>query len=165
MRAHGRRRGLQTPPSRGATTWAPLHGLPVTIKDAIETAGLRSTGGAVELQGNIPERDAPVVRALREAGAIIFGKTNVPRWSADGQTYNEMFGTTVNPWNSARVPGGSSGGAAAAVAAGLTSFEIGTDIGGSIRLPSAFCGVFGHKPSFGVIPTRGYLDSHAGRYD
>ncbi len=140
----------------------PLHGLPVTIKDAIETAGLRSTGGAVELQGNIPERDAPVVRALREAGAIIFGKTNVPRWSADGQTYNEMFGTTVNPWNSARVPGGSSGGAAAAVAAGLTSFEIGTDIGGSIRLPSAFCGVFGHKPSFGVIPTRGYLDHTQG---
>ena len=140
----------------------PLHGLPVTIKDAIETAGMRSTGGAVELRDNVPERDAPVVRALREAGAIIFGKTNVPRWSADGQTYNEMFGTTVNPWNSARVPGGSSGGAAAAVATGLTSFEVGTDIGGSIRNPSAFCGVFGHKPSFGVIPTRGYLDHTQG---
>ena len=140
----------------------PLHGLPVTIKDAIETAGMRSTGGAVELRDNVPARDAPVVRALREAGAIIFGKTNVPRWSADGQTFNEIFGTTVNPWNSDRVPGGSSGGAAAAVAAGLTSFEVGTDIGGSIRLPSAFCGVFGHKPSFGVIPTRGYLDHTAG---
>ena len=140
----------------------PLHGLPVTIKDAIETAGMRSTGGAVELRDNVPARDAPVVRALREAGAIIFGKTNVPRWSGDGQTFNEIFGTTVNPWNSDRVPGGSSGGAAAAVAAGLTSFEVGTDIGGSIRLPSAYCGVFGHKPSFGVIPTRGYLDHPQG---
>ena len=84
----------------------PQHGLPVTIKDAIETAGLRSTGGAVELQGNIPERDAPVVRALREAGAIIFGKTNVPRWSADGQTYNEMFGDDGQSLEQRSRPGG-----------------------------------------------------------
>ena len=136
----------------------PLHGLPVTVKDALETAGLRSTGGAVELHTNVPVRDAPVVQAIRKAGAIVTGKTNLPRWSGDAQAYNEMFGTTVNPWDSERVPGGSSGGAAAAVATGLTSFEIGTDIGGSIRFPSAFCGVFGHKPSFGIIPSRGYLD-------
>ncbi len=140
----------------------PLHGLPVTIKDALETAGLRSTGGATELADNVPGRDAPVVAALKDAGAIVFGKTNLPRWSGDIQTYNELFGTTSNPWNPDRVPGGSSGGAAAAVAAGLTSFEIGTDIGGSIRFPSSFCGVFGHKPTWGVVPSTGYLDHEAG---
>ena len=140
----------------------PLHGVPITIKDALETEGLRSTGGAVELHNNIPTRDAPVVRALKDAGAIVFGKTNLPRWSGDIQSYNEMFGTTANPWNPDRVPGGSSGGAAAAVATGLTSFEIGTDIGGSIRFPSSFCGVFGHKPSWGVVPSTGYLDYEGG---
>jgi len=140
----------------------PLHGLPITIKDALETAGLRSTGGATELHNNVPTRDAPVVRALKEAGAIVFGKTNLPRWSGDIQSYNDIFGTTVNPWNPERVPGGSSGGAASAVATGLTAFEIGTDIGGSIRFPSSFCGVFGHKPSFGVVPSTGYLDHEAG---
>ena len=92
----------------------------------------------------------------------MFGKTNLPTWSDDFQSFNEMFGTTNNPWDLARVPGGSSGGAAAAVACGMTSFEIGTDIGGSIRVPAAFCGVYGHKPSFGVIPTLGYLDEPNG---
>lgn len=140
----------------------PLHGVPITLKDALATAGLRSTGGAIELHNNVPTRDAPVVRAVKQAGAIVFGKTNLPRWSGDIQAFNEMFGTTVNPWNAQRVPGGSSGGAAAAVAAGLTSFEIGTDIGGSIRFPASFCGVFGHKPSWGVVPSTGYLDHEAG---
>ena len=140
----------------------PLHGIPVTIKDALETKGLRSTGGASELHNNIPSKDAAVVAAVKEAGAIVFGKTNLPRWSGDFQAFNEMFGTTVNPWDSERVPGGSSGGAAAAVAAGLSSFEIGTDIGGSIRFPASFCGVFGHKPSWGVVPSTGYLDHEAG---
>ena len=140
----------------------PLHGIPVTIKDALETKGLRSTGGASELHNNIPSKDAAVVAAVKEAGAIVFGKTNLPRWSGDFQAFNEMFGTTVNPWDSERVPGGSSGGAAAAVAAGLSSFEIGTDIGGSIRFPASFCGVFGHKPSCGVVPSTGYLDHEAG---
>ena len=140
----------------------PLHGVPITIKDALQTAGIRSTGGAVELHNNVPDRDAPVVNAVRQAGAIVFGKTNLPRWSGDIQSFNEMFGTTVNPWNAERVPGGSSGGAAAAVAAGLTSFEIGTDIGGSIRFPASFCGVFGHKPSWGVVPSTGYIDHEAG---
>jgi len=139
----------------------PLHGLPVTIKDAIEVAGLRSTGGAAELSGHVPQTDAVAVSRLRAAGAIVFGKTNVPRWSSDIQTYNELFGTTSNPWDPARTPGGSSGGAATAVAAGLTSFELGTDIADSVRIPAHFCGVFGLKPSFGVIPQRGYLD-HVG---
>ncbi|HEY3810024.1 MAG TPA: amidase family protein, partial [Acidimicrobiales bacterium] len=139
----------------------PLHGLPITIKDAIETAGLRSTGGAAELQDHLPESDAPAVARLKAAGAIVYGKTNVPRWSDDIQTFNDLFGVTNNPWDLTRTPGGSSGGAAAAVATGLTSFEVGTDIGGSVRIPSNFCGVFGHKPSFGIVSQRGYLD-HVG---
>ncbi len=140
----------------------PLHGLPITIKDAIEVEGVRSTGGAVELTDHVAAADAPAVAQLKAAGAIVFGKTNVPRWSGDLQTYNEIFGTTNNPWDVTRVPGGSSGGPAAAVAAGFTSFELGTDIGGSIRVPSHCCGVFGIKPSFGVVPQRGYLDRVGG---
>ena len=140
----------------------PLHGLPVTIKDAIETAGIRSTGGAIELMEHVPAHDAPAVGRLRAAGAIVFGKTNLPRWSGDVQSFNEMFGTTNNPWDLTRIPGGSSGGPAVAVAAGLTAFELGTDIGGSVRIPSHCCGTFGLKPSFGVIPQRGYLDSIGG---
>jgi len=142
--------------------WGPLHGLPITIKDAIETAGIRSTGGAVELSDHVPTTDAPAVARLREAGAIVFGKTNLPRWSGDGQTFNEMFGTTNNPWDTSRIPGGSSGGPAVAVACGFTSFELGTDIGGSVRMPSHCCGTFGHKPSYGLVPQRGYLDSVGG---
>jgi amidase len=140
----------------------PLHGLPITVKDAIETAGIRSTGGAVELTDHVPADDAPVVAQVKGAGAIVFGKTNLPRWSGDLQSYNEIFGTTNNPWDTSRVPGGSSGGPAAAVACGFTSFEIGTDIGGSIRIPSHFCGTFGLKPSFGVVSQRGYLDRVGG---
>jgi amidase len=111
---------------------------------------------------HVPQDDAQVVTAIKDAGAIVIGKTNVPLWSGDFQTFNEMFGTTNNPWDLSRVPGGSSGGAAAAVACGMTSFEIGTDIGGSVRVPAAFCGVYGHKPSFGVVPTLGYLDEPGG---
>ena len=142
--------------------FGPLHGLPITIKDAIETEGIRSTGGAIELTDHVPSADAPAVAQLKAAGAIVFGKTNLPRWSGDLQSYNEIFGTTNNPWDRTRVPGGSSGGAASAVATGQTSFELGTDIGGSVRIPSHFCGVFGVKPSFGVIPQRGYLDRVGG---
>lgn len=136
-----------------------LAGVPITVKDALATEGIRSTGGAVELSDFVPEDDAVAVASVRGEGAVVFGKTNVPRWSGDYQSYNEMFGTTSNPWDLERTPGGSSGGPAAAVAMGFTGFEIGTDIGGSIRLPSSHCGVYGHKPSFGVIPTHGYLDS------
>ena len=109
----------------------------------------------------MPTADAPAVARLKDAGAIVFGKTNLPRWSGDVQSFNDLFGTTNNPWAFDRIPGGSSGGAAAAVAAGFTSFELGTDIGGSVRIPSHCCGVFGLKPSFGVIPGLGYLD-HVG---
>jgi amidase len=143
-------------------SWGPLHGVPITVKDAIATAGIRSTGGSTQLRDNVPLQDAEAVALVKRAGAIVFGKTNLPAWSDDFQSFNEMFGTTNNPWDLTRVPGGSSGGAAAAVACGMTSFEIGTDIGGSIRVPSAFCGVYGHKPSFGVVPTLGYLDEPNG---
>src|SRR3954453_16618152 len=104
----------------------PLHGLPVTIKDAIETEGIRSTGGARELTDHVPTADAPAVARLKDAGAIVFGKTNLPRWSADFQTYNDIFGVTSNPWSLEHTVGGSSGGSAASVAAGFTSFELGT---------------------------------------
>lgn len=135
-----------------------LDGLPMTIKDALAVADVRSTGGAVELSDHVPDEDADVVARVRDAGAVVFGKTNLPRWSADAQATNEIFGTTNNPWDLTCGPGGSSGGAAAALAAGLTSLDIGTDIGGSVRLPAHFSGVCGHKPSFGVVSQIGYID-------
>jgi amidase len=144
----------------GADT-GPLHGLPVTVKDAIETAGILSTGGAIELRHHVPSADAPSVARLKTAGSVVFGKTNVPRWSGDIQTFNELFGTTNNPWDTSKTPGGSSGGPAVAVATGMSAFELGTDIGGSVRIPSHFCGVCGHKPSWGIVSQRGYLD-HVG---
>ena len=139
----------------------PLHGLPITIKDAIETEGIRSTGAAVELTNHVPAADAPAVARLSRAGAIVFGKTNLPRYSGDSQAFNELFGTTNNPWSFAHTCGGSSGGSAAALAAGLTGAEMGTDIGGSVRAPAPCCGVYAPKPSYGVIPNLGYLD-HVG---
>ncbi len=159
--ARARCRQADAATARGES-WGPLHGLPITIKDAIATEGIRSTGGSTSLRDHVPAVDAPAVASLRAAGAIVFGKTNLPEWSGDWQSFNEMFGTTNNPWALSRTPGGSSGGAAAAVACGMTSFELGTDIGGSVRVPSAFCGVWGHKPSFGIIPTLGYLDEPNG---
>ncbi len=159
--ARERCRAADAATARGES-WGLLHGLPVTIKDAIATAEIRSTGGATAMRDHVPTTDAPAVAALKTAGAIVFGKTNVPEWSGDWQSFNEMFGTTNNPWALTHTPGGSSGGAAAAVACGMTSFELGTDIGGSVRVPSAFCGVWGHKPSFGIIPTLGYLDEPGG---
>jgi len=140
----------------------PLAGAPMTIKDAIAVGGMRSTGGAVELQDHVPADDAPAVASLRSAGAVIVGKTNVPRWcNAETETHNELFGTTNNPWNPGRSVGGSSGGSAAAVAAGMSSCDLGTDIGGSVRIPSHYCGTYALKPSFGVVPQLGYL-SHVG---
>ena len=135
-----------------------IEGLPMTIKDAIAVEGIRSTGGAVELADHVPEQDAEVVSKIKTAGGIVFGKTNLPRWSGDIQAYNDIFGATNNPWDLGCGPGGSSGGASAAVAVGLTPWEIGTDIGGSIRLPAHFAGVCGHIPSFGIVPQVGYSD-------
>jgi amidase len=139
-----------------------LHGLPMTVKDAFETAGLRTTCGAPELAEFVPDRDAVAVARLRAAGAVIFGKTNLPIWAGDGQSYNELFGTTRNPWDPSRSPGGSSGGSAAAVASGISPLELGSDIASSIRNPAHCCGVFGLKPSFGLVPQRGYIASPPG---
>ena len=130
----------------------PLLGLPITIKDCIYTKGLPTTGGLQERAGAIAERDCILVARLREAGAVIMGKTNVPPWAADWQASNPLFGQTNNPWDPTLTPGGSTGGGAAALAAGLTPLEFGGDLAGSIRIPAAFCGVYGHRPSTTVMP-------------
>jgi amidase len=135
----------------------PLHGVPITVKDLIAVAGVRSTNGEQQYQDFVPEVDAVAVSRLRGAGVVILGKTNTPARGADVVTHNAVFGTTRNPWDLSRTPGGSSGGSGAAVAAGLAALDLGGDIGGSIRLPAHFCGVFGHKPSFGVVPTDGQI--------
>jgi amidase len=140
----------------------PLHGLPMTIKDTIETSGIRTTAGAPIHADHVPTQDAPAVARLVSAGAVIFGKTNVPVFAADAQSYNPIFGTTNNPWDVTRSPGGSSGGAAAALAAGLVGLELGSDIGGSIRNPAHYCGVYGHKPTFDIIPLRGHIPGPPG---
>jgi amidase len=139
----------------------PLHGVPMTIKDTYETSGMRTTCGLAAWDG-VPERDADAVRRLRDAGAVIFGKTNTPTLAGDWQTYNPIFGTTNNPWDPARTTGGSSGGSAAALAAGMTALELGSDIAGSIRVPSNWCGVCGHKSSWGIVPQRGHLPPKPG---
>lgn len=143
-------------------TWGPLHGLPMTIKDAYEVKGLTTTGGSPDYANHVPTKSATAVERIEAAGAVIFGKTNVPYLSGDLQTYNDVYGTTNNPWNLACGPGGSSGGSAAALAAGLTSLEFGSDIGGSIRTPAHLCGVFGHKSTFGIIPKRGHVSPPPG---
>ncbi len=134
----------------------PLHGLPMTVKEAYDLEGHPTTWGLPELAQNIASRDSAAVRRLRGAGAHFLGKTNVPLHLADFQSYNDIYGTTNNPWNLGRTPGGSSGGSAAALAAGLTSLEMGSDIGGSIRNPAHFCGVYGHKPTWGVVSSQGH---------
>ena len=134
-----------------------LHGLPMTIKDAYEVTGLTCEVGHIPFKGRVSDTDAVVVQRLRAAGAIILGKTNTPLHCADLQTYNDIHGTTNNPHNLAHTPGGSSGGAAAALASGMTPLEFGSDIGGSIRTPSHFCGLFGHKPTFDIVPQRGHV--------
>lgn len=137
--------------------WGPLHGVPVTIKDCFEVAGVRTTAGATRFKDNIPQEDATAVARLKDAGAVILGKTNVPPYAGDWQTFNEIFGTTNNPWNLELTPGGSTGGGAASVAAGLSYLSLGSDIGGSIRVPSIFCGLYGHKPTLNLLPYRGHI--------
>ena len=143
-------------------TGGPLHGLPMTVKDVWETEGLVTTSGAPELRDHIPRADAVSVGRLKAAGAIIIGKTNTPLYAGDFQTFNDVYGRTNNPWDTSRTAGGSSGGAAAAVAAGLTSLELGSDIGGSIRNPAHFNGVYGLKPSWGIVPGRGHIPGPPG---
>ena len=133
----------------------PLHGVPMTVKESFNVEGLPTTWGRRDVE-HVAPADAEVVRRLRAAGAVIVGKTNVPVMLSDFQTYNPRYGTTNNPWDPQRTPGGSSGGAAAALAAGLTALEYGSDLGGSIRNPAHFCGVYGHKPTFGVVPMAGH---------
>ncbi|GAA3260848.1 amidase [Streptomyces lavendulae] len=134
-----------------------LHGLPMTLKDALETKGLRTTCGSPDLSDHVPDRDADTVARLRAAGAVIVGKTNVPVMCQDLQTSNPLFGTTRNPHDPTKTAGGSSGGPAAAVAAGLSSLEVGSDLAGSLRLPATYCGVYALRPSGGIVPTRGHI--------
>lgn len=142
--------------SRSNVVTGALHGLPMTVKESFDVTGLPSTWGMPSLRANLAQRNAAAVDRLEGAGAVIFGKTNIPVMLADWQSYNPVYGTTVNPWDATRTPGGSSGGAAAALAAGLTSLDIGSDIGGSIRNPAHCCGVYGHKPTYGLVPTAGH---------
>lgn len=135
----------------------PLDGLPLTIKDTIDVAGLPTTAGDPARAAAIADRDAPAARRLLSAGGILLGKTNVPTHAGDWQTDNRLFGRTGNPWDPERTPGGSTGGGAAAVAAGLSPLELGSDTGGSIRIPAAFCGIFGHRPSGGLVPSSGHF--------
>jgi len=135
----------------------PLAGLPITIKDSFEVTGMPTTCGLEALREHVPATDADAVTTLREAGANIFGKTNLPAGASDWQSFNPVYGLSRNPWNPERTVGGSSGGAAAAVGAGFTSFELGSDIGGSIRIPAHFNGVFGHKPTYGLVSVRGHI--------
>ena len=137
--------------------WGPLHGVPVTIKDSFETAGLRTTSSYPPLSRYVPKQDAPVVARLRLAGAIILGKTNMPALGGDYQSNSPLFGRARNPWDLSRTPGGSTGGGAAAVAAGLSPLELGSDIGGSIRVPAHFCGIFGLKPTDHRVPGAGHI--------
>ena len=138
--------------------WGPLHGVPFTLKDAHATAGMRTTTGFPPLANYVPQEDSPVAARLKKAGGILIGKTNVHMMLADpAQSINPIFGRTKNPWNIERTPGGSGGGAAAALAAGMTPFEIGTDLTGSIRIPAHFCGVFGLKPTEHRVPLTGLI--------
>lgn len=138
-------------------SWGALHGLPMTVKDVHNVAGWPTTYGDPGDADWRPGKNCSLVDRLIGAGAIIFGKTNVPLHSADFQSFNEVYGSTRNPWDLARSPGGSSGGAAAALASGFTPVELGTDIAGSIRFPAHFCGVFGHKPTHGILSDEGNL--------
>lgn len=135
--------------------WGPLHGLPMTLKDNLQFAGMPMTMGSPALKDFFPPKNQDVVQAVLDAGAVVYGKTNLPYLGMDTQSFNELYGQTNNPWDLETTPGGSSGGSAAALAAGLCALEIGNDIGGSIRFPAHFCGIYGHKPSYGIVPTSG----------
>jgi amidase len=134
-----------------------LLGVPMTVKESFNIAGLPTTWGFPSFKDFMPKEDAVAVARVKSAGAVILGKTNVPLGLGDLQSYNAIYGTTNNPWDLARTPGGSSGGSAAALAAGYGALSIGSDIGGSLRVPAHCCGVYAHKPSFGLLPARGQV--------
>jgi amidase len=161
-RALERARALDDARMRGESI-GPLAGLPMTIKDTFDVAGMAASSGLAEFRRRQVE-DALAVSHARHAGAVIWGKTNVPVMAADWQSTNPLYGPTNNPWDQARTPGGSSGGAATALAARVTPLEIGSDIGGSLRVPASFCGVFSHKPTWGVVSQRGHVPPHPGSY-
>lgn len=150
--------------ARGDTT-GPLHGVPMTIKDSLDTAGMISSGGTKGRASFVPTEDATVVARLRAAGAILLGKTNTPEFTLSFETSNLIYGRTSNPYDPSRTPGGSSGGAAAIVAAGGSPFDIGSDYGGSIRLPSHCCGITGIKPTSGRVPRTGHIFPFGGILD
>lgn len=134
----------------------PLHGVPMTLKESFNLKGLPTTWGDPAFKDNIAGEDALAAKRLKAAGAVIFGKTNVPLMLADMQTFNAIYGTTNSPWADGVTPGGSSGGASSALAAGMTGLEAGSDVGSSIRSPAHYCGLFGHKPTYGLLPPRGH---------
>ena len=135
----------------------PLHGVPITIKDSHDTEGIVSTGGTMGRKDFVPEADATAVARMRAAGAIVLGKTNTPELTLSFETNNLVYGQTNNPYDVGRTPGGSSGGAGAIIAAGGSAMDLGTDTGGSIRVPSAFCGLAGLKPTSGRVPRTGHI--------
>ena len=142
--------------------WGPLHGLPMTIKDTYEVVGMPVTAGSEALKNYLPKQNAVTVQRILDAGGIVIGKTNVPLFAGDLQSYNKVHGTTNNPWDLSRTPGGSSGGSAAALAAGFTPLELGSDIGGSIRTPAHYCGVYGLKTTHGIVTLRGHIPGPPG---
>jgi amidase len=157
-----RRRAREIDDDRaGGKASGPLAGLPMTLKDSLDVEHMPASSGLETLLQRTAE-DAAVVARARAAGAVIWGKTNVPVMTADWQSFNALYGTTNNPWNLERTCGGSSGGAAAMLAAGVTALEIGSDIGGSLRVPASFCGVFSHKPTWGLVPQAGHVPPKPG---
>ncbi|MBI5496401.1 MAG: amidase [Deltaproteobacteria bacterium] len=151
--------------SRAGAPCGVLHGVPYTAKDTLETRGLRTTAGAEMYRDHVPDRDAWVVQRIRAAGGILLGKTNTPPLAADIQTRGPLLGTANNPWDPMRTPGGSTGGGAAAVAAGLSPLEVGSDHGGSLRIPASFCGTCALKPTDGALPLDGHLHGWPGSPD
>jgi amidase len=154
-KARDRARAADAALAKGES-WGPLHGVPMTVKESFNLMGLPTTFGNPVWKDNLPPANAVVVDRLEAAGAVIYGKTNVPYMLADSQSFNGIYGTTNNPWDLTRGPGGSSGGEAATLAAGLSALGAGSDIAGSLRNPAYYCGIYGHKPSWGLIPTRGH---------
>lgn len=161
-RATARARAADQATARGES-WGLLHGVPYTLKDTQSTQGIRTTAGYPPLSDYVPDDDATVAARLKAAGGILMGKTNTSLLAYDQQTTNPIFGRTNNPWDLTRTPSGSSGGAGAALAAGLTTLDVGSDAGGSIRVPAHFCGIYGLKPTMGLVSEYGHIPDLPGR--